>query len=74
MRVTPGCGAVQPMSNRSKMAERLLAHATMCQDAASLCWNEDIAFELEKLAEDCRHAAHACEAEFIHATPALLAH
>ena len=47
------------MSDRSKVAERLLAHATMCQEAASLCWNETIAFELEKLGEDCRQAAAA---------------
>ena len=51
------------MSDRSKMAERLLAHATMCQEAASLTWNEAIAFELEKLAEDCRQAAAMCEPE-----------
>ena len=59
------------MSNRSKMAERLLAHATMCQEAASLCWNEATAFELEKLAEDCRLAAGACETDFVQATSGL---
>ncbi len=57
------------MWNRSKMADRLLAHATMCEEAASLSWDEAIAFELEKLAEDCRHAADACEAGMIHAAP-----
>jgi hypothetical protein len=56
------------MPNRSKIAERLLVHATMCQEAASLCWNEATAFELENLAEDCRHAAAACEPELPHAT------
>jgi hypothetical protein len=74
MPFTPGCGAMRVMSNRSKMAERLLAHATMCQEAASLCWNEAIAFELEKLAEGCRSAAAACEAELIHAAPTLSKH
>jgi hypothetical protein len=45
------------------MADRLLAHATMCEKAASLSWDEAIAFELEKLAKDCRQAAAVCEPE-----------
>ena len=53
------------------MADRLLAHATMCQQAASLSWDEAIAVELEKLAEDCRLAAVACEPELSHAGPAV---
>jgi hypothetical protein len=63
---------ISPMSdqsNRSRMAERLLAHATMCQQAASLSWDEAIALELEKLAEDCRQAAAVCEPDLMHATP-----
>jgi hypothetical protein len=59
------------MSDRSQIAERLLAHATMCQEAASLCWNEAIAFELEKLAEGCRQAAALCEPEPAHAPSTL---
>jgi hypothetical protein len=58
-----------PMSDfpkPSRMAERLLAHATMCQEAARLSWDEAIAFELEKLADDCRQAAAACEPELTH--------
>jgi hypothetical protein len=61
-----------PMSDRSKpsrMAERLRAHASMCQHAASLSWDEAIAFELEKLANDCRQAAAACEPELTNAAP-----
>jgi len=50
------------------MAERLLAHATMCQEAARLSWDEAIAFELEKLADDCRQAAAACEPELTYPT------
>jgi hypothetical protein len=50
----------------SRMAERLLAHATMCQEAARLSWDEAIAVELEKLADDCRQAAAACESELTH--------
>jgi hypothetical protein len=53
------------------MADRLLAHATMCQRAASLSWDEAIAVELEKLAEDCRLAAAACEPELSHAGPTV---
>ena len=49
------------------MAERLLAHASMCQHAASLTWDEAIASELEKLADGCRQAAAACEPEPVQA-------
>ena len=59
------------MSEGSKIAQRLLAHAAMCQEAASQCWNETVAFELEKLADDCRQAAAACEPELTHATTTL---
>ncbi len=57
----PGCGVVATMFERSKMAQRLLAHATLCQHAASFSWDEAIAVELEKLADGCRQAAAACE-------------
>jgi hypothetical protein len=29
----------------------------VCQEAANLCWIEDIATELEQLADECRKAA-----------------
>ena len=45
------------MIDRRKLTERLLAHATMCQEAASLSWDEEVAVELEKLAEECFTAA-----------------
>jgi hypothetical protein len=61
-----GCGHMAPMSVRSILAERLLAHATTCQKAAGSCWDKTIAAELEKLAEDCRQAALACEPELLH--------
>lgn len=62
------------MTDHLKIAERLLAHATMCQQAASLSWDEAIAIELEKLAEDCRKAAAACQADFAEATPTSWKH
>jgi hypothetical protein len=55
------------MSDQSKMAERLQAHAAMCEKAASLCWDEAIAFELEKLADGCRQAAAMCEPDLAQA-------
>ena len=39
------------------MIDRLLAHAAMCEEAASLCLSEDMAREFEKLATECREAA-----------------
>jgi hypothetical protein len=63
-----------PMSDTSKMAERLLTHATMCQHAASLCWNEEIAVELERLADDCRQAALACQPELVDAPVSIRKH
>ena len=59
------------MPDRLKMADRLLAHATMCEKAASLTWDEAIAIELEKLAEDCRQAAAMCERAPNAAAPTL---
>jgi hypothetical protein len=63
--------SMSDQSQNSKMADRLLAHATMCQQAASLSWDEAIAVELEKLAEDCRLAAAACEPELSRAGPTV---
>jgi hypothetical protein len=42
---------------RSQIAERLWAHAVMCDEAASLYFNERVAGDLERLAENCREAA-----------------
>jgi hypothetical protein len=63
MTKTLGCSHMLPMSDISKMAERLLMQATICRHAASLCWNEEIAIELERLADDCRQAALACQSD-----------
>jgi hypothetical protein len=46
------------MSEQSnKMIDRLLAHAAMCEEAAGLCLDADMAREFEKLAVECREAA-----------------
>ena len=51
------------MSQPSPMAERLLAHARLCQEIARASWNEEIAHRLERLAEDCIRAAGDAEPE-----------
>jgi hypothetical protein len=63
--------AMSDRSKPSRMAECLRAHATMCQEAASLSWDEAIAVELEKLANDCRQAAAACEPELTNPAPTV---
>lgn len=45
------------MSQSSTIAERLLAHAKLCRQIASQCWNEEMADKLEQLAQDCMRAA-----------------
>jgi hypothetical protein len=45
------------MSQPSTIAERLLAHAKLCRQIASECWNEEMAQKLEQLAQDCLRAA-----------------
>jgi hypothetical protein len=71
---TGGCGRLLPMSESSKVAERLLAHARLCQDAATLCWNETTSAELTQLAQECRQAALACEPDLIQDAPRLRKH
>lgn len=41
----------------SKIAERLLAHARLCQHIAEQSWNEETARELDTLAKECVRAA-----------------
>jgi uncharacterized protein (DUF433 family) len=48
------------MSEQPKMAERLLAHAKMCQEVASECGNEELAADFNRLALECLEAAAAC--------------
>jgi len=47
------------MFERSKIAERLWAQALMCEEAARLYSCEQIAADLERLAQDCREVAFA---------------
>jgi hypothetical protein len=47
----------------NKVSERLLAHAVLCRHMASKTWNEQIASELERLAEECTRAAAEAAAE-----------
>lgn len=44
-----------------KVAERLLAHARLCQEVASECGNEELAADFNKLALECIEAAVACK-------------
>ena len=41
----------------SAIAERLLAHARLCEQIARECWNEDTAEKLRRMARDCTLAA-----------------
>ena len=45
------------MSQPSTISERLLAHARLCQEIADATLNEETAYKLERLAEDCIQAA-----------------
>jgi len=52
-------------SNRSKaspltssaVADRLLAHARLCEQIAQDCWSEQSAEELRRMARECSRAA-----------------
>jgi uncharacterized protein (DUF433 family) len=54
-------GNLGPMSQSPKMAERLLAHAKLCQEVASECWDNELAADFNKLALECIEAAVACK-------------
>jgi len=45
------------MSDEHTVAGRLLAHAKLCRQMATQTWNEEIAKELRKLADECARAA-----------------
>jgi hypothetical protein len=45
------------VSQKPTIAERLLAHAKLCREIARGSWSEEIARNLERLAEDCTRAA-----------------
>ena len=59
--ITRGFGQIRFMSEPQKMAERLLAHAKMCREVASECWNEELAADFNELALECIEAAVACK-------------
>jgi hypothetical protein len=44
-------------SESAAVAERLLAHARLCEQIAQRCWNEETAADLRRMARDCTHAA-----------------
>ena len=52
-----------PALPASKVAERLRAHARLCQQIARESWNETIAIELTRLADQCIEAADNIEPE-----------
>jgi len=47
----------KPLSNSSPVAERLLAHARLCEQIAQGCWSEATAAELKRIARECTRAA-----------------
>ena len=50
-----------PALPASKVAERLRAHARLCRQIAGESWNEVIAIELTRLADQCAEAADNIE-------------
>lgn len=54
-------GNLGPMSEPPKMAERLLAHAKLCQEVVSECWDNELAADFNKLALEYIEAAVACK-------------
>ena len=47
----------EPTPKTTAIAERLLAHARLCEQIARECWNEDTAEKLRRMARDCTLAA-----------------
>jgi hypothetical protein len=45
------------MPKTTAIADRLLAHARLCEQIARACWNEDTAETLRRMAHDCTRAA-----------------
>jgi hypothetical protein len=45
------------MQRPPPIVERLLAHARICREIAGATFNEEMARELERMAEDCLKAA-----------------
>jgi 3-methyladenine DNA glycosylase AlkC len=51
------------LTGNSKVAARFLVHAELCRRMASETWSEDVAQELEQLADECARAAEDPKAE-----------
>jgi len=56
----------EPRLDSSPVAERLLAHARLCEQIAQGCWHAATAEELKRIAQDCARTA----AQLAPATPA----
>jgi hypothetical protein len=48
----------------SAIAERLLAHARLCEEVARACWNEETAQTLQRMAGDCASVAARITCEY----------
>ena len=48
---------IEPAPAGSAIAQRLLAHARLCEQIARECWNEETAEKLRRMAQDCTLAA-----------------
>ena len=55
--------ALTAVSQSSKIAERLLAHARLYRKIAGESWNEHTAEKLEQLAAECDRAASDAQTE-----------
>jgi hypothetical protein len=53
----------RPAPLASKVAEQLRAHARLCRQIAHASWNQTIATELMRLADQCIKAAENIEPE-----------
>jgi hypothetical protein len=47
----------EPNAKTTAIAERLLAHARLCEHIACECWNEGTAEKLRRMARDCAQVA-----------------
>lgn len=49
--------AIQPTLKGSAIAQRLRAHARLCEQIARECWNEVTAEKLKRMAQECSRTA-----------------
>ena len=64
--------AIQPALKYSAIAERLLAHAHLCEQIARECCNEVTAEKLKRMAQECSRTAAQVMQE--HDTPSRSHH